>query len=284
MTQAFNLSQLGNNINSSGQVSLTAGITGTLPIANGGTNLTSAGTSGYVMTSNGSAFVMSASSGGLGGQTVFTSGGTFTIPAGKTVVKVIVIGAGGGSGGIFGYCCQPISANGASSGGAAVKYLTGLTPGNTLTVSCGTGGTAGVGSVTPTSGGTGGSSSVASGTQSITTVSATGGAGSAGRYNSTTYGGAFNAPGTGSGGDYNVNGNVPTYTNPNTISVQASARGGIAPILGGNASIDATISTGGAVIGGAGSYGAGGSGSSSGGNNSAYNGAIGGGGIVIFQY
>jgi hypothetical protein len=60
MTQAFNLSQLGNNINSSGQVSLTAGVTGTLPIANGGTALTSAGTSGYVVTSTGSAFVMAA--------------------------------------------------------------------------------------------------------------------------------------------------------------------------------------------------------------------------------
>jgi hypothetical protein len=60
MTQAFNLSQLGNNINSSGQVSLTSGITGTLPIANGGTALTSAGTSGYVVTSTGSAFVMAA--------------------------------------------------------------------------------------------------------------------------------------------------------------------------------------------------------------------------------
>jgi hypothetical protein len=60
MTQAFNLSQLGNNINSSGQVSLTAGVTGALPIANGGTALTSAGTSGYVVTSTGSAFVMAA--------------------------------------------------------------------------------------------------------------------------------------------------------------------------------------------------------------------------------
>lgn len=82
MTQAFNLSQLGNNINSSGQVSLTAGVTGTLPNANltspidishGGTNnaslsvtaggavytdgsklaSTAAGTSGYYLQSNG---------------------------------------------------------------------------------------------------------------------------------------------------------------------------------------------------------------------------------------
>ena len=60
MSNAFNLSQLANNVNTSGQVSLTAGVTGTLPIANGGTNLTSAGTSGYIMSSNGTAFVMAA--------------------------------------------------------------------------------------------------------------------------------------------------------------------------------------------------------------------------------
>lgn len=37
MTVAFNLSQLANNVNSSGQLSLGTGITSTLPIANGGT-------------------------------------------------------------------------------------------------------------------------------------------------------------------------------------------------------------------------------------------------------
>ena len=38
MTQAFNLSQFANNVNSSGLASLTTGVTGVLPIANGGTN------------------------------------------------------------------------------------------------------------------------------------------------------------------------------------------------------------------------------------------------------
>jgi phage-related tail fiber protein len=37
MTQAFNLSQLGNNLNSSGQLDATDGLYGVLPIANGGT-------------------------------------------------------------------------------------------------------------------------------------------------------------------------------------------------------------------------------------------------------
>jgi hypothetical protein len=60
MTQAFNLSQFANKVNSSGLASLTTAVTGTLPIANGGTALTSAGTSGFVVTSTGSAFVMAA--------------------------------------------------------------------------------------------------------------------------------------------------------------------------------------------------------------------------------
>ena len=37
MTQAFNLSQLANSVDSSGKLGLTTGVTGTLPIANGGT-------------------------------------------------------------------------------------------------------------------------------------------------------------------------------------------------------------------------------------------------------
>jgi len=60
MTQAFNLSQLANNLNSSGQLDATDGLTGTLPLANGGTGLTSVGSSGNVLTSNGSAWVSQA--------------------------------------------------------------------------------------------------------------------------------------------------------------------------------------------------------------------------------
>lgn len=40
MTQAANLAALGSNVNSSGQTSLTAGVNGVLPLANGGTNNT----------------------------------------------------------------------------------------------------------------------------------------------------------------------------------------------------------------------------------------------------
>jgi hypothetical protein len=67
MTQAFNLAQLANNLNTSGQLDATDGLYGALPIANGGTGQTTAstainallpsqsGNSGKYLTSDGSA-------------------------------------------------------------------------------------------------------------------------------------------------------------------------------------------------------------------------------------
>ena len=53
MTNAFNLSQLANNTNSSGQVTLTTGVVGTLPVANGGTGVTtSTGTGANVLSTS----------------------------------------------------------------------------------------------------------------------------------------------------------------------------------------------------------------------------------------
>ena len=42
MTQAFNLSQLANNLNSSGQLDATDGLTNAVPVANGGTGASTA--------------------------------------------------------------------------------------------------------------------------------------------------------------------------------------------------------------------------------------------------
>jgi hypothetical protein len=117
MTQAFNLSQLANNLNTSGQLDATDGLTGAVPVANGGTgvstitannvilgNGTSAvqvvapSTSGNVLTSNGTTWVSSTPSGGgfIGARgQVFTSSGTFTVPTGVTAVKVTMCGGGG---------------------------------------------------------------------------------------------------------------------------------------------------------------------------------------------
>lgn len=44
MTQAFNLSQLANNLNTAGQLDATDGLTGAVPVANGGTGATVAST------------------------------------------------------------------------------------------------------------------------------------------------------------------------------------------------------------------------------------------------
>jgi len=68
MTQARNLAIGGSNFNSSGQLSLTTGVTGTLPAANGGTGATSfpsPGTSGNLLTSNGTAWTSAAAAPGV---------------------------------------------------------------------------------------------------------------------------------------------------------------------------------------------------------------------------
>jgi hypothetical protein len=185
--------------------------TGTFITTTGGVT---PGTAGNVLQSNGTTWTSAAvSAGGLGGTTVFTANGTFTIPTGKTVVKVTVIG-GGGAGGTQGSCYNG-AAGGGGGGGAAVKYLTGLTPGNTLTV---------------TRGAAGGTSSVASGTQSITTISATGGStGSVGTM--AVLGGNG---GSGTNGDWNIQGQKGFYGHAWDLDCQRAQYGGTggASILG----------------------------------------------------
>lgn len=103
----------------------------------------------------------------------FYVSGTYTIPAGVTKLLVQVIGAGGGGGGYGTYG----GGSGGGGGATAIKLLTGVTPGNTLTVTIGAGG---AGSAGDAAGSSGGTSSVSSGTQTITTISAPGGSGGAG--------------------------------------------------------------------------------------------------------
>jgi hypothetical protein len=119
MTQAFNLAQLANNLNTSGQLDATDGLFGVLPVANGGTGgllpvanggtgrstltannvilgngttavqLVAPGTSGNVLTSNGTTWA-SVASGGFGtGQTwqvvSRSSGVSYTNTTGKPI-------------------------------------------------------------------------------------------------------------------------------------------------------------------------------------------------------
>lgn len=105
--------------------------------------------------------------------------GTITIPTGATRAKVRLWG---GSGNASANACS--GGGGGGGGGGLVKYLTGLTAGNTLALTVGSAASA---------------STLSSGTQSITTLTANGGSSCS---NSTV--GA--AGGTASNGDINVTG------------------------------------------------------------------------------
>jgi hypothetical protein len=157
------------------------------------------GTSGNLLTSNGSAWTSAAPpTGGVNVQ-VFTSSSTFTIPTGVTKVKVTVVGGGGGGGGASSSGCNSGFGGGGAAGSTAFKWLTSLTPGNTIGVTVGAGGTASTGA-----GGAGGSSSIQSGTQSITTVTALGGnGGAAGTGGGNVLGGLGQTP---TNGDINITG------------------------------------------------------------------------------
>jgi hypothetical protein len=83
-------------------------------------SIASVGTSGQVLTSNGAGALptFQAAPGGFTAMQVFTSSGTFTVPSGKTTVKVTVVGGGGGGAYVSG--CSNISGGtgGTSSFGA----------------------------------------------------------------------------------------------------------------------------------------------------------------------
>lgn len=143
MTQAFNLSQFANKLNTSGQtdntglqnssVTVTAGtgmsgggavaLGSSVTLTNAGVTSIVAGSGISVSGATGAVTVTNTSSySGVRAQ-IFTSSGTFTIPTGITALQITVVGGGGGA----------------------------------------------------ESGSSGGTSSVVSGTQTITTISATGG-------------------------------------------------------------------------------------------------------------
>jgi len=195
-------------------------VSGAVPASQGGTGQTSLtannvllgngtsavqfvapGTSGNVLTSNGTTWTSAAAASGFSNLQVFTSSGTFTVPTGITKVKVTVVGGGGGGGGWAGSYAQ--NGIGGSGGGTAIKIISGLTPGGTVSVTVGTGGAAG-GTGATSRGGTGNTSSFGA------YCSATGGAGG---YNASQSGG--NAPagvgGSGSSGDINLNGGGPSW-------------------------------------------------------------------------
>lgn len=185
-----------------------------------------------------------APSGGFSNLQVFTSSGTFTIPAGITKVKATVVGGGGGGGGgNYG--------GGGGGGGTAIKIISGLTPGGTVSVTVGAAG-AGVYDANGTSGGT----------SSFGAYCSASGGGAGLRYSN---GGAG---GIGSSGDLNIKGSGGGYI----VANEPAGTGG-ASFMGGGGGYTGVASTG---VGGA--YGGGGAGPASliGSNGAA--------GVVIVEY
>ena len=205
---------------------------------------------------------------GVSSATVLTaSNSAWAIPAGVSRLKVTVVGSGGnGSAGNNWAGSAANSGGGGGGGGTAIQVFTGLTPGATLNVTVGT--TAGA------------TSSVASGSQTITTVQATGGAsGSAG---SSTSGGAGGDGGLGSGGLLNIKGNPG---NPGTLatvtSVTVFGGSGGGSSLGGGGYCPAPVSSG-ATNGG--NYGGGGGGGGAIVTTGGYSGGAFAPGVVIIEY
>lgn len=174
MTQAFNLSQLANNLNSTGQLDATDGLVNAVPVANGGTGATTAadartnlsvpsttggGASGTWAinisgnAANGGVTSVNGATGAVSvpvgiSQQLFLGSGTFVVPAGVTAVYATVIGGGGGGQG---------GAIGGFIGGSSTSQtvlVTGLTPGASIPVTVGAGGAGGNSSSNGTTGGT----------------------------------------------------------------------------------------------------------------------------------
>lgn len=140
----------------------------------------------------------------LGGQAFTYTGSaqTFTIPTGVSSLKVTIVG-GGGTGGAANYSagCPAYQGKGGGggAGGTAVVYLTGVTSGNTITV---------------TVGNAAGASSISSGTQTIATTTATAGS---------TGGTGAASPGVGGAGG---GGSGATYVCVGMPGASGSAYGG----------------------------------------------------------
>ena len=166
-------------------VSLASQVSGTLPVANGGTGVTSSTGSGNVVLSTSPTLVTPAlgtpSSGnltnctGMSGLQSTQITGTWTVPSNvisSTQFKFRLVGGGGGGGG------GATNTNASGSGGASGDYIevvySGFTAGQTVTASIGAAGAAG-----SSSGGTGGNGGDTTITYNAVVI-ATAGAGSGG--------------------------------------------------------------------------------------------------------
>ena len=232
-----------------GKIGLTTHVSGTLPVANGGTGLATLplnnvilgnttstvqsvapGATGNLLTSDGTTWASSAPQGAATGPSVqtFLASGTFTVPAGITKLMVTAFGGGGGGGG-QGTTSSTTGGRGGVCGGGTAS-ISGLIPGASITVTVGAGGAGGNSAGTGITGGNGGNTTFG------TYVTAGGGGGGQG----------------GQVGSVGVAGSLGTFTTTGTRLRKTTATTG-ADTLGGGG------------VGGTGQGGAGGSGISGGG-------------------
>ena len=288
MTQAFNLSQLANKVNTSGQLDATTGLSGATPIANGGTNNGSlavtaggvlytdgtkivnvgAGTTGQALLSQGASPPIWGTAGAVGtliGYNVYTTPGTATYSKGTnnpTFVIVQVVG-GGGAGGSKGSSNATVYGGSGGSGGFSQRKILASSLGASETVTVGAGGNAGY-----SSGNAGGTSSFGS------WCSATGGGGGV----SDSAGGNGGTSGAGASGDINAQGQAGIST-----SLAYANAGGNSFYSGGGRGGN-LFGNGNGLAGTLGSGGGGAGGNSSSNVAGAFGGAGGAGIVVVWEY
>jgi hypothetical protein len=264
MTQAFNLSQFANTLNTSGQtsngglqnssVTVTAGtgmsgggavaLGSSVTLNNAGVTSVTAGTGISVSASTGGVTISNSATSYSGiGSKIFTTSGTFTIPSNITQLLVTVIG-GGGAG--YNGNTNQTGGGGGGGGGTIQGYISGLTAGSNVYVTVGgSGGSSSFGYyLTATAGSTGyfiyggaGGSSSASGATIV--YQATGSTGNNGDY----YYCDFTAyPLGGGGGNSGIYLNMPSFNfNPRggggTGSGISQPSGDFIPATGGSAGL-----------------------------------------------
>jgi hypothetical protein len=231
-------------------------------------NVSGVGTSGQVLTSNGSGTLPTWQAGGAGAvitvaiQT-FTTSGTYTPTSGMIYCIIECQGGGGGGGGTNGV--SQVSAGGGGSGGYSRGVFSSSMIGASQTVTIGSGG---AGSPAST-GGTGGTSSVGS------LISCTGGTGGIVISTGTTVLGGTG--GSGSGGSINIVGGKGGASFASGSANFGGAGSNSLLGFGGVGLVNSSGAAGNAATG----YGAGGGGGSAGSPSSNQPGGNGSGGIVI---